>query len=180
MKPRKMLGDWRGESIQRLMQLIETQSKETLVRWTTGYARQQLLPIYEKHCPDDARPRAALDAAQDWLGGNIPVARVKPLFKGCFAAAQAAEKNPDAAAHYIAQAAARAIYAAVNTAAFPTMSINIAYYGATAIAYDRVGWEEAAEIYDAIAEAVFAEEIAALQAIAVEEEPNPAKIKWDS
>lgn len=52
------------------------------------------------------------------------------------------------------------------------------FYGAAAVAYDRVGLNETAEMYHRIAEAFCADMTAALQAIAVEDEPNPAKIKW--
>ena len=52
------------------------------------------------------------------------------------------------------------------------------FYGAAAIAYDSVGLNETAEVYDKIAKEVCADMTAALQVIAVEDEPNPAKIKW--
>ncbi len=128
-----------GEGVEKLMRLIETQSLKTLVKWTTDYAGQNFLPIYEKHFPYDDRPRVSIAAARDWLDDKMKLTAAKPLFKPCFTAAQEANSNP------AAQAAARAIYSAVATASTPTMSISIAYYGAAAIAYDRIGTGEPLE-----------------------------------
>lgn len=50
--------------------------------------------------------------------------------------------------------------------------------GAAAIAYDRVGLEEKPEVYDGIAAQECEKMEAALRAVAVEDEPNPAKINW--
>lgn len=49
---------------------------------------------------------------------------------------------------------------------------------AAAIAYDRVGLEEKPEVYDGIAAQECEKMEAALRAVAVEDEPNPAKINW--
>ena len=59
-----------------------------------------------------------------------------------------------------------------------THSLGIAFYGAAAIAYDRVGISEAPEVYDRIAAEECAKMEADLHAIAVENEKNPAKINW--
>lgn len=171
-KYRKMLCG-SGEGVEKLMRLIETQSLKTLVRWTTDYAEQHFLPIYEKHIPNDNRPRLAIAAARDWLDDKMKLIAAKPFFKPCLTAAQEANSNP------AAQAAARAIYSAVATANTPTMSISIAYYGAAAVTYDRMGLGEPSEVYDKMAEEVLADEYTALKKIAVENEPNPAKIKWE-
>ncbi len=56
---------------------------------------------------------------------------------------------------------------------------HVAFYGAAAIAYDRVGIAETAEVYNRIAAEECAKMEAALRAIAVENESNPAKIKWN-
>lgn len=60
----------------------------------------------------------------------------------------------------------------------PTHSLGLAFYGAAAIAYDRVGLEEKLEVYDGIAAQECEKMEAALRAVAVEDEPNPAKINW--
>lgn len=170
-KMRKML-EGNGTGVDKLIHLIETQSVHTVMRWTTDYAKRKLLPIYAKYIPDDGRPVQALAAGELFLCGEIKAADAKPIFKLSFAAAQEAVKFP------AAQAAARAIYAAVATAYTPTMSISIAYYGAAAMAYDTLGLGDTAENYDRFAEAVFEDQLAALQSIAVADEPNPCKPKW--
>ena len=78
----------------------------------------------------------------------------------------------------MAQAAARACGQASAVVHTLSHSIGLYFYGAAAIAYDRVGLNEDAEVYNRIAEEVCAEMTVALQAVAVEDEPNPAQIKW--
>ena len=70
----------------------------------------------------------------------------------------------------VAQAAA-----CFHTATHP---LGLAFYGAAAIAYDRVGLNENPEVYDRIAAEECAKMDAALCAVAVADEPNPAKINW--
>lgn len=54
----------------------------------------------------------------------------------------------------------------------------LAFYGSAAIAYDRVGLLETKETYDEIATEEFHRLEEALRSIAIENEPNPAKINW--
>ena len=63
-KPRKMLGRAEDPAIQALMRQMDTQSAHTLAAWAIACARARYLPLFEVACPGDARPRAALDAAQ--------------------------------------------------------------------------------------------------------------------
>ena len=63
-KPRKMLGRAQDPAIQALMRQMDTQSAHTLAAWAIACARARYLPLFEAACPGDARPRAALDAAQ--------------------------------------------------------------------------------------------------------------------
>jgi hypothetical protein len=53
------------------------------------------------------------------------------------------------------------------------------FYAAAAVAYERVGFEVSEEVYAEIAEEVCLDYTAALTAVAVENEPNPAKLKWN-
>jgi hypothetical protein len=76
------------------------------------------------------------------------------------------------------EAAAGAFANAVLTCHVATHSIRVAFYGAAAVAFDRVGVNETREVYDAIAADECARFEAALRAIAVENEPNPAPCKW--
>nr|AGS51633.1 hypothetical protein [uncultured bacterium contig00017] len=172
-KYRKMLNDIDAPYIQSLMRLIETQSKTTLSNWGIDYAEAVILPIYEKHRPGDDRPRHALNAAREWLLGNMKLPEVKKIILSeCHAAARELDDNP------IAQAAARTCGQAAATIHTPTHSLGLALYGALAIAYEKLGVDAP---WDALIE-IAADECekmeAALKAVAVENEPNPAKINW--
>jgi len=172
-KLRKMLGDVNAPSTVALMRLIDTQSKKTICNWCLDYAEAKILPIFEKHCPDDPRPRNALRAARDYLDGKMKFPEVKNIILNeCHAAARELDANP------VAQAAARACGQASAVVHTLSHSLGLYFYGAAAIAYDRAGLNESDEVYGKIAEEVCADLTAALQAVAVENEPNPAKIKW--
>lgn len=171
-KTMKMLRDRNAPYIHSLMKLIETQSKETLINWAVGYAEHVMLPLWYRFYPHDLRPDSALNAAREWSAGLIKLPQAKAAILNCHAAAREAETYPSA------QAAARAIGHCASTIHAARHCIGLAYYGALAVAYDRVGtdapWtlieQEAAEECGRMEEA--------LRAIAVDNESNPAKINW--
>ena len=172
-KPRKMLGAADSPYILSLMALIQTQSRKTIANWCMDYAEGHILPIYEKHCPGDGRPRHALTAARDWLKGLVKLPYVKDIILNeAHAAAREREDNP------VAQAAARAVGQAASSIHAPTHSLGVAFYGAAAIAYDRAGMEASSDTYDRIAAEVCADMEAALRKVAMDNEPDPAKINW--
>lgn len=172
-KVRKMLGKADSPYIISLRRLIETQSKKTIAAWCMDYSEAHILPIFAKHCPDDLRPQAALNAARRWFAGEAKLPEVKQIIlHECHAAARELDDNP------AAQAAARACGQAAACFHTPTHSLGLAFYGAAAIAYDRVGTAAKPEVYEQIAAQECAKMEAALQAIAVADEPNPAKINW--
>jgi len=173
-KLRKMLGAADSPYILSLMRLIDTQSKATIAKWCMDYAEVHILPIFEKHCPNDNRPRNAINAAREWFAGRKKLPEVKNIILNeCHAAARELNDNP------AAQAAARAAGQASACFHTPTHSLGLAFYGSAAIAYDRVGLTEKPEVYDKIAAEECAKMEDALKAIAVENEPNPAKINWN-
>jgi len=171
-KARKMLNDWDAPYIQALIKMIETQSKATLAAWALNYSQAVLLPLWRKHYPDDLRPQHAMAAAWEWLSGAIKLPQAKAAILECHAAAREAGSNP------VAQAAARAIGQGASTIHSARHCIGLPLYGAVAVAYDTLGtiapWQQV--------EQCAAEEcgrmLAALRAIAVKNEPNPAKIDW--
>lgn len=171
-KARKMLSDWKAPYIQSLMRLIETQSKATLAMWAVDYSGRVILPIWSKYYPDDVRPQTALHAAREWMSGSIKLPQAKSAILACHAAAREAEGNP------AAQAAARTIGQCASTIHSARHCIGLAFYGAIAVAYDRLGlaatWEE---IEKCAAEECGRMEYA-LRGASVENEPNPAKIDW--
>lgn len=172
-KPRKMLGDVNAPSTAVFKRLMETQSKAAICSWCIGYAETSILPIFERRRPNDDRPRNALNAARGYLGGKVKFPVVKHIILNeCHAAARELDADP------AAQAAARACGQGASVVHTLSHAIGIYFYGAAAVAYDRVGPGAAAGVYDAIAEEVCADMTASLRAIAVEDEPNPAKIKW--
>ncbi len=131
---RKMLSDWEAPYIQSLVKLVETQSKATLVNWCISYCEEHILPIYERHHPDgDARPRNALNAARDWLDGKIKLQQAKAVILDCHAAARELDSNPTA------QACARAIGQCASTIHSASHCLGLAFYGALAAAYDKLG-----------------------------------------
>ena len=173
-KHRKMLGVADSPYIVSLMRLIETQSKATIASWCMDYCEEHILPIYEKYSPDDKRPHMAIAASRDWFDGKKKLPEVKKIIlHECHAAARELDHNP------AAQAAARACGQASACFHTPTHSLGLAFYGAAAIAYDRVGTGETPEVYDQIAAEECAKMEVALRAVVVENEPNPAKINWN-
>ena len=173
-KLRKMLGDVNSPSAVALRTLIDTQSKDTIRKWCLDYAKVKILPIFEKHCPGDDRPRSAVNAAREYLDGKVMFPIVKNIILNeCHAAARELDSNP------IAQAAARAVGQGSAVVHTLTHSLGLYFYAAAAIAYDRIGLDATESEYAIIAEEVCHDYTLALQAIAVEYETNPAKLKWN-
>jgi hypothetical protein len=173
-KLRKMLGDVNSPSAVALRELIDTQSKDTIRKWCLDYAEVKILPIFEKHCPGDGRPRNAVNAAHEYLDGKVKFPVVKDIILNqCHQAARESDDNP------VAQAAARAVGQGSAVVHTLTHSLGLFFYAAAAVAYDRVGLEATDEVYAAIAEEVCLDYTDALRAVAVPDEPNPAKLKWN-
>jgi len=173
-KLRKTLGDVNALSTVALRELIDTQSKDTIRKWCLEYAENKLLPIFEKHCPCDNRPRNAVNAAHDYLDGKVKFPVVKNIIlKECHQAARELDNNP------IAQAAARGVGQGAAVVHTLTHSLGLFFYAAAAVAYERVGIEATDEVYSAITEEVCLDYTAALREIAVANEPNPSKLKWN-
>jgi len=171
-KLRKMLTDPNADYIQSFMRLIETQSTGTIAMWCIDYASTHILPLWNKEFPADNRPIAALAASMGHLVGALPLAEVKKKIMACRTAAQEAEGK------HIAQGAARTIDVAASTVHNPAGSIAIAFYGGLTLAYSKKGldapWEELEKA--AIEECLKMQD--SFTEIMVENEPNPAKIKW--
>ena len=173
-KLRKMLGDVYSPSCVALRELIDTQNKDIIREWCLGYATEKLLPIFEKHCPGDDRPRNAVNAARDYLDGKVKFPVVKnTILNECHAAARELDYNP------VAQAAARAVGQGSAVVHTLTHSLGLFFYAAAAVAYDRVGIDATDDVYADIAEEVCLDYTNALRAVAKQDEPNPAKLKWN-
>ena len=171
-KTRKMLSNWNAPYIQSLVKLIETQSKATLAIWVVDYSGRVLLPLWRKYYPDDLRPLNSLNAAHEWLTGAIKLPQAKTAILECHAAAREADAYP------VAQAAARAIGQSASTIHSARHCIGLALYGALAVAYDALGTNAPWERLEQYAAEECGRMFNALRAVAVENEPNPAKIDW--
>lgn len=167
-----MLSNWETEPIMGLMRLIETQSKETLINWAVDYAETAFLPIYEKHFPDDQRPQLALEYARKWLRKEVKLPEAKKYILACHEAANEVVENP------AAQAAARAIGQAASSIHSAMHSLGLALYGGVAIAYDQLGIDKPWAEHEAFALKECEKMLAALQAVAIPDDPNPVKVKW--
>ncbi len=171
-KARKILSDWDAPYIQALVKLIETQSKSTLAHWAVDYAERVILPLWSKYYSDDLRPQNALNCAREWLLGAIKLPQAKKGILECHAAARDANDNP------VAQAAARAIGQSASTIHSARHCIGLALYGAIAVAYDTLGTNASWGRLEQCAGEECGRMLDALRAVAVENEPNPAKIDW--
>ena len=172
-KLRKTLGNFDDPEILSLARLAETQSKRTLCLWSMHYAQEHLLPIYEQAFPNDPRPHNALLNSRGWLEGHVKYIDAKETNNGAHNAATEAAGNP------AAQAAARAIAHASLTIHVSAHCMGIAFYGAAAIAYDKLGPNVTLEENLTVARQSWAEMEADLRNIAIENEPVPAKLNWD-
>jgi len=172
-KSRKMLSDWNAPYIQSLMKLIETQSKATLANWALDYSEQNILPLWSKYYPDDLRPQNAIFAAREWLSGAIKLPEAKSAILECHASAREADDNP------CAQAAARTIAQCASTIHSAQHCIGLAFYGAIALAYNKLGTKAPWAQIELCASEECGRMEEALRALAVENEPNAAKINWN-
>ena len=171
-KLRKMLGDVNSPEVTKLMRLIETQSLKTLANWAIESARDNYLPIFEAESPGDGRPRAALNSCRAYLQGELPLNEARKSISDATAAAREQ-------ALATAQAAARAIATACAVIRTPTSALGYLFYGAAAIAYSTAGTQRTPVEYDALAVQELQRAYAALDHVAVPDEPEPAKLVWN-
>ncbi|MFC4137696.1 MULTISPECIES: putative immunity protein [unclassified Microbacterium] len=91
---------------------LSEQDRRELVAWTLACA-ERMLPMFLAEHPEDARPRAALDAAYAFLRGDMDIDDVRNWAFACHAAArEATDAAAVAAARVCGQAAGVAHMAA--------------------------------------------------------------------
>ena len=98
----------------------------------------ECLPIFEKHCQNDCRPRHAIDASRGYLAGAVTLDELKKAHASADAAADAAAYAAYAAYAAHAAAAAYAAHAAAAAAAiyaYAAYAADAAAYAADAAAY---------------------------------------------
>lgn len=172
-KIRKMLGNINDKSIVELMRAIEKQSNETIVSWVVNYVENNILSIYEKECNNNLRLRKVILTIKAYINGDIKLKEAKEVLKEARGIPKEVEENP------VAQAAARAILTACGTIQTPTNALGFTFYAVAAIVYNKVGIKEKPEFYDNLASEEFVKVLDSLQSVAVENEENPVKIKWN-
>ena len=172
-KLRKTQGRIDEPNVVALMRLIETQSVQTLAGWACEYAKQRYLPLLQKSQMDSSVQEQALAAVEDYLRGQLSLAKIKPQLKAASQAAAAIKDQP------MEQAAARAIAVACAVAQTPTNALGFLFYGAAAAAYDQLGLAQKQDSYDQAATQELAMALQSLQECAVEHEENPVKIDWN-
>lgn len=172
-KLRKMLGDIKSAECINLMNLIETQSHETLSKWAIDYAEENYLSIFLKAFPEDISLKSAIAACSEYLGGEKKLSDIKPAIKAAAETARNISDDPTA------QAAARAVSTACAVVQTPTNSLGFLFYGAAAYAYNKLGLSDAAEDYDKAAKEELRKAFESLKKVSVQDEENPAKINWN-
>lgn len=172
-KLRKMLGNIKSTECINLMNLIETQSHETLSEWAVNYAEENYLSIFLENVPQDDSLKSAIKACREYFEGEKTLKDIKPFLKTAAETARNISDNP------IAQAAARAVSTACAVVQTPTNSLGFLFYGAAAYAYHKLGLSENAENYDKAAKEELQKAFDELKKGSVQDEPNPAKINWN-
>jgi len=167
---RKMLSDRDAPYMQALIRQMETQSKSTLATWAIDYSEAVLIPLWDRSYPDDSRPISAIHAARERLTGRIKLPEAKKAILQCHEAAQEADCVP------AAQAAARAIGQSASIIHSARHCMGLPFYGALAIALDRLGTEAEWEFLERQAAEECGRMLEMLRSRSVADEPGPAKI----
>jgi hypothetical protein len=91
---------------------LSEDDRRTLAPWAADCA-EHVLSLFERHAPDDDRPRKAIDGLRAFARGELKVGPIRALSVGAHAAARAvADPAAIAAARAAGQAAATAHMAA--------------------------------------------------------------------
>jgi len=110
-----------------IAELLSKRDHSTLVIWATDCA-EHVLPYFEEKCPNDSRPRKAIEAGRAWVRGEIAMSEARTA---AFATHAAARDTDQAAA----RAAARAAGHAAATAHVAGHAVHAATYAAKAATY---------------------------------------------
>lgn len=110
------------------MKRYSKEDQKTMAAWAADCA-ERVLPLFEDACPDDDRPRRAIEECRAWVRtGVFTMAGIRGASLAAHAAARDAKEN-DAA-----RFAARAAGQAVATAHVPQHAFGSAYYALKAVA----------------------------------------------
>ena len=102
------------------------EDQTALALWAADCA-EHVLELFEKQCPEDDRPRRAIEAARAWARGQLRVSEARAAALAAHAAARAVEDPA-------ARGAARAAGHAAATAHVPEHARAAGTYGVAAAA----------------------------------------------
>ena len=108
--------------------LLDDASHRQLASWAADCA-EHVLPLFTACCPDDDRPRLAIETARAWSRGEASVIEAREASVAAHAAARSAA---DAAAREVARAAGHAVATAhmadheLGAAAYAIRAVRIA------------------------------------------------------
>ncbi|MHC4687944.1 MAG: putative immunity protein [Planctomycetota bacterium] len=108
--------------------IVRLLSYKDTVRYA-AFAAEQVIGLFEERCPDDKRPRQAIEMTKEWLDGRASKAEARFAADAAARAAYAAADAAADAAAGAAGAAARAAYAAADD--YSMMLARILRYGLT-------------------------------------------------
>ncbi|WP_069163867.1 putative immunity protein [Nocardia altamirensis] len=118
-----------------------------LALWAAACA-EHVLPLFERERPDDARPRAAIEAVRAWARGELSVGEAR---MAAFDAHESARLEKDASAY-----AARSAGHAASTAHLCAHAVHAATYAVKAAqAYSSEGERERAWQESQLSERLF-------------------------
>ena len=110
-----------------VVELVQKTDHKTLAIWAVDCV-ERVMPYFEEMCPEDRRPRNAIEELQAWIDtGEFRMAVIRGASLASHAAAR--EVGEDSAARSVARAAGQA----VATAHVPAHSIGGAIYALQAI-----------------------------------------------
>jgi hypothetical protein len=113
---------------------------------------EHVLRIYEAHCPNDPRPKLAIDATRDFVAGKIGITKLKMAAKATRAAAKEAFARFLFAAGRAAQSANEATFSAQDSTRPEVGAAWAALYAAqgaakwaaaSSVSVDSLEWEQA-------------------------------------
>ncbi len=118
-----------------IQELVNRTDQKTLAIWALNCAKR-VLPLFESACPNDPRPRDAIEAGHAWVMGEIPVGEAR---KAAFAAHAAARASSELSAAFAARAAGHA----AATAHTPLHAVHAVDYAVQAASLDSKEGERA-------------------------------------
>lgn len=173
VKLRKMLGDINSKECKDMMELISSQSHNTLSKWSIDYVKNNCLPIYEKECPNQARLKEIIILCEENLKNNKEIENIKDIVEET---RKIARTNND---NILKETSTKALTTAIGTIKTPTNALGFLFYAIAAITYNNLGLNASILEYESYATKEFKKALESLQKVSIKDEIHPVKIKWN-